>query len=79
MYDSSGDNMLMDMYDRHITLTNNEPSIIIQELGVSLTDESHKTPVITDKTDFIHVGMCVQAILKYYLSNSSAIQHTRCV
>ena len=76
IYNNVNDNILVNRYDRDITLTNGLNSLIVQDIGLSIKDESVKIPDVHFKNEYVHVGMCVEAVLKNYLLNSSSIDST---
>ena len=66
MYDSTIDTQVVQMYLKHIDLTSNKSSLIIQNLSLNEEDE-HKNKKKEYTKTYVHVGMCVLSVLKKYI------------
>ena len=67
IYDGSVDTKFVKTYDSKIDLTNGKPSVIVQDLGTTIKDES-ETVTGMNHQRYVHVGMCLFKLLKHYIS-----------
>ena len=73
IYDVNLDTKFVNMYDKNINLTNGKSSIIVQDLGSTIKDES-ETNSMMNYQQYVHVGMCLLKVLKHYISKPETMK-----